>query len=545
MFGEIQKKDKTMNTSSPAVTSTGTLCADSILHTVLMSEKLPTLPTVASKLVALAADEKTTLSDVADLVSQDIALSSRILKVANSAFYSFPQQIGSISQAISMLGTNAVQSLVLSFSFVSMNKVGRDSSFDFDQFLQRSLGSASAAKLILGKIPEADTEEVFAAGLLQNLGELLLACTLPEEYEKVFVEMEAGSNPNSGDSRAAEVSVFGSDHCYFGYEVAKRWNLPLSIALPIRYHHNPSEYEGNDEKTSLHIRAIYLSNVLLNIFYSERPEEYHSQFQTEAKELLGLKSGDIEEILNQAHTELDHAAANFGLEIEETRSIQEILQEANIRLSILNLDYEQVNRELVKAKVSLEKLSKELQEKNEKLKSLADLDGLTGIYNNRYFQGMLTKELSRSARKSYHLSLLLVDIDHFKKFNDDHGHLVGDFILEEFSSLLAAHLREYDTLARYGGEEFVVILPETSEEEAAHVAEKLRAAVEKQRFCENRVEYSVTASYGVATFDGSNETALTNKELVKMADTALYDAKKSGRNLVAVYGAKKKWYQLN
>lgn len=511
-----------------------------LLSVVLNSDDLPTLPTVASQLLSLTSRDDVTLSDIADLVVQDIALSSKILKVANSAFYSFPQQIGSIPQAVSLLGTNAVKSLVLSFSFLSMNKGGAQTTFDFEKFWDRSFTAAIGAKLILGKVPGADAEEVFLPALLKNLGELILACTLPEEYEAVWT----AADDTLGDNRDAEMSALGADHCLVGYEVAKHWGFPLSISLPILHHHDPMGYAGNEGEINLSTRAIYLSEILMNIFYSDKPEEYYCQFQAEAAQLFSMKPKCIEAILEDAHLQLEDGAATFGLNVESTRPVQEILQEANIRLSLLNLDYDQVNKELIKAKISLEKLTKDLQEKNKLLKDLADVDGLTGIYNNRYFQGALDKELNRSARHGKPLSLVFVDIDHFKSFNDEHGHLVGDFVLTEFCKVMSENLREYDVLARYGGEEFVVVLPETNEENACLVAEKLRAAVAAQAFSEGREKYSVTASFGIASIDEHSEFAPDKTELIRMADEAVYDAKKKGRNRVAVHSVKRKWYKL-
>lgn len=511
---------------------------EELLQQVLASDDLPTLPTVASKLVSLTSREETTLAEVAAVVSQDVALCTKILKVANSAFYSFPQQIGSISQAISMLGTNAVQSLVLSFSFMSMNKIAPGSHFDFDKFIERSLIHASMAKLIMQKLSREDAEEVFVAGLLQNLGELVLACALPERYDRVL-EAVAGDPENTC---AVEASMLGADHCFIGYEIAKHWNFPTIITLPILQHHDPREYVGDDEKTGQYIRAIYLSNLLVNVLCSETPELFHARFQEEAEKLLGLSRSDIQSILETAHTEVDEAAANFGLEMENTRPVQEILQEANIRLSVLNLDYEQVNKQLIRAKIDLENLTRELREKNEVLKQMADMDGLTGVYNNRFFQQALDKEMSRAIRQGEPMALVLADIDHFKRFNDDHGHLVGDFVIAEFCRVLTAHIREYDTLARYGGEEFVIVLPQTTREQAIIVAEKLRRAVEKAAFIDKGESYSVTASFGVAALVGTDEVIPANQELIKMADEALYDAKGKGRNRVAAYGSKKKWF---
>lgn len=518
--------------TSSAILTAATDPKEDLLETVLKSNSLPSLPTVASKLVSLTSKEETMLSDVADLISQDIAMSSKILKVANSAFYSFPQQIGSIQQAVSMLGTNAVQSLVLSFSFLSINKVSAESRFDFDKFLQRSLTSASVSKLIMGKLSELDTEEIFVAGLLQNLGELILACTLPEQYNQVLDSVQS----DGIEQCAAERAVFGKDHCYIGYEVANQWNFPSAIVLPIFHHHDPKSYSNRDEKIQKYIEVLYLANIFLSILDSDDPAEYHRKFMDEAKALLGLSVESIEDILREAHIKMDEAASNFGIDMAETRPVQEVLQEANIRLSLINLDYEEINQELIRAKMELEALNQELKEKNVLLKKLAEVDGLTQVYNKRYFLESLEKEVSRTRRRKHSMSLVLMDIDHFRRFNSDHGHLAGDFVLAEFAKILSANLREYDTLARYGGEEFIVALPETCAEEALLVAEKLRSAVEAGTYRDGATKYTVTASFGAAVLTPEDEPSLDMKGLIKRADEALYDAKDAGRNRVVLYG---------
>ena len=282
---------------------------------------------------------------------------------------------------------------------------------------------------------------------------------------------------------------------------------------------------------------------MLDILESDNPAKSHRRFMEEAQSLLGLASGDLDSILDEAHTRMDEAAANFGLEIEETRSVQDVLQEANIRLSLINLDHEQVNKELVRAKMELEALAEELKQKNELLQDLADKDGLTQVFNNRFFQSALNAEMSRSRRQGHSLSLVLMDIDHFKRFNDDYGHLAGDFVLAEFARVLGENLREHDVLARYGGEEFIVILPETKLEDAQSVTEKLRVAVETATFREDKNVYSVTSSFGISELTPDNERELDKKELIRRADEALYDAKKAGRNQVATYGGKKGWFK--
>jgi len=514
---------------------------EEILKKVIDSSDLPTLPNVATKLITMTAREDTTLADIAALVSQDVSLSAKILKVANSAFYSFPQQIGSIKQAVSILGTNAVRSLVLSFSFLTMKRGKLKTTFNFERFWERSLASGVASKLILEKVKDADTEEIFICGLLQNLGELILARTLPDAYDEVVRIVEEQKK----DPSAVELEHLGIRHADVGYQVARHWGFPEMLLLPIMYHHDPEAYSGENKKLRQTIYAVYLSDLLTNILFSDTPEEYHKKFRDEAKKLLQLSNEDIEAILSDLHRQVELAGDYFDLKIKNTKSVQEILQEANIRLSLMNLDYAQMNKQLIQAKIALEKLTAELEEKNKVLDNLANLDGLTGVYNHRFFQNTLEQEVSRAIRRESVLSLILIDIDNFKTFNDTYGHQTGDFVLKAFAETLKRHLRNYDTLARYGGEEFVVILPETTDEEAMVVAEKLRRAVEDQNIQDKRETYKVTASFGVASCAPGIVDDFTKSFFINNADEALYDAKDKGRNRVSIYAPKKKWYSFS
>jgi diguanylate cyclase (GGDEF)-like protein len=513
---------------------------EDLLKTILKSNELPTLPTVASQLITLTSREDATLADIGELVAQDISISAKILKVSNSAFYSFPQQIGSIKQAVSILGMNAVRSLVLSFSFLTIKGGKQESRFDFKRFWERSLASAVASKLILENVDGADSEQIFISGLLQNLGELILAKIFPEQYDKVLTSVE----DDQYDLLTAEEAVFGINHTIVGTEIAKSWGFPSVLVEPILHHHAPTQYSGKNPDIQTTVSTVYLSDLLVNILFSEKPEKYHQQFRTEAAKLLRLNSEEIENILEQVHIKVKEAGTYFNLKIKSTKSVQEILQEANIKLSLINLDYDQMNKQLILAKIHLENLTKELEDKNGILDNLANLDGLTGAFNHRYFQNALDQEISRCMRNDSTISILLLDIDHFKKFNDSYGHQVGDFVLTEFTLTLQNNVRKYDIVARYGGEEFIIILPETTADEAMNVAEKLRAAIESANFDDNRESYNVTASFGVSNATPSTEDDFTKDTFIKQADQALYQAKEKGRNKVVGYSPKKKWYSF-
>jgi len=168
---------------------------------------------------------------------------------------------------------------------------------------------------------------------------------------------------------------------------------------------------------------------------------------------------------------------------------------------------------------------------NNRLYEISVLDGLTNIYNRRYLEQRMIEEVAYSRRYNKSLSILLLDIDFFKRLNDTYGHQAGDYVLKMVSKTLSQALREYDVVARYGGEEFAIILPTTPKPEGAMIAERLRLSICDQafRFKDQTIKCSI--SLGVACFP---EDGLKPEELIAAADSALYCSKESGRNRVSL-----------
>jgi diguanylate cyclase (GGDEF)-like protein len=170
------------------------------------------------------------------------------------------------------------------------------------------------------------------------------------------------------------------------------------------------------------------------------------------------------------------------------------------------------------------------------IKNIAIYDTLTGLYNRRYFEERLGVDAQKSFYSGTPLSLVMVDIDHFKKINDTFGHTEGDQVLCKISSLLKTSVRKKDTVARYGGEEFILILPEAGLEESFVIAERIRRQVENTSFEVGQTQVNLTLSMGISNFP--SHRAKSKEDLVKMADQALYDAKRGGRNKVCIFSGK-------
>lgn len=184
----------------------------------------------------------------------------------------------------------------------------------------------------------------------------------------------------------------------------------------------------------------------------------------------------------------------------------------------------------VKVHLKIKNLQDELKKSNERLKQLSDTDPLTLIYNRRYMMNMLGKEIQRAERKGTHLSLVMIDIDHFKHVNDKYGHQSGDQVLVSLAEISQVELRSYDFIARHGGEEFVMTLPETTHEDALMIAERLRTRIQSHAFTGSLKGLIITASMGVATYPTDFITSLP--DLIREADDAMYRAKAAGRNRV-------------
>jgi len=209
-----------------------------------------------------------------------------------------------------------------------------------------------------------------------------------------------------------------------------------------------------------------------------------------------------------------------------------------LRLKVLQDAVVEKNRELDHKNRELDRANKELAQKREELLALTRTDALTSLNNRRYFEERLTEEFARSTRYRSPLSLVMMDIDHFKRLNDNYGHPFGDEVLRKVARTVRGRLREVDFVARYGGEEIIALLPETGPNDAMGACERVREAIAsiqlEHRALDGTIKpVQVTASLGVASVPA--KSLPTMEELLRAADTCLYEAKGAGRNCVRQY----------
>ena len=264
-------------------------------------------------------------------------------------------------------------------------------------------------------------------------------------------------------------------------------------------------------------KIIDVNRKFLEFFDSKDLDEFNSKNTSVLSKLKKARGFFDESILN--------GDENWILKIKELSELDRVVKMENLlgedRIFTINIDdYEHKGEHYV---ISFTDIT-ELKEKSNLLEYQATHDQLTGLFNRQKFNDVFAKEIKRGKRYGNFLSLIIFDIDNFKKFNDDFGHATGDEVLKTIAKIVYNSLREHDIAVRWGGEEFLVLLPQTNISGAMQVSEKIRTAI--QNFKSELIPREITASFGVTELkEDDNEESLLNK-----ADKALYEAKAQGKN---------------
>ena len=496
------------------------------IEEILTNEvRLPSLPSIAMRILNAVKTNEASLGELARIVSSDPALAARVLKISNSSFYALPQKIDSIQKALTILGTETLKNIALSFVIVRCMQTDDGSGFHFDFFWRRAVTAAVASDLISNAIDQ-QSDDIFITALLQDIGIVILYLCMSDKYLKVLDEKRASGIPVV----AAEKKIFNFDHQAVGTQILQKWGLPESIYQPIQYHHNSTSVPANlKEKTQL----LWLADRMSSAYHGARCADKINDINKMMDRVYGFSDEEISQIIDAVANKSVEILSYFDIDPGDMKPYSQLLLEANEELGKLNISYDQLILELKRSKERAEGLAVELQQANEKLRELATKDGLTGLYNHRYFQEAMDNEIGRSVRYKKPLTLLLLDIDRFKRVNDAYGHPAGDKVLETVSDLMRQAVRESDLVARYGGEEFSILLPETNLSGGTILAERLRRAIESTEISADGHMLKVTISIGITTYNlaaGHGGKA----KFIQSADKGLYLSKESGRNRISI-----------
>lgn len=490
--------------------------------------QLPTIPAVALEVLRLSRDEDVNLRQIAEVISRDVALSGRLLKVVNSSFYGLPRKIASVNQAVVVLGLASVKTLALGFSLAGNLAATPGHACGLESFWRRSLLAAVAARTFAEKCIPILREEAFTTALLADIGTLAMSEAFGQQYEDIFI----CDGRNHLDAIQIERDRFSLDHQAVGRLMAESWQLPEMLTIPLANHHYPEGVGDVDAMVADLTRVVHVAICCAELFCGQADQQMIDSFKDIVARQLKLPWDVCRQMLDTFHSDVEEVGRLLEIELPATTSYEQIARDAADELTRLSLQTQQQAHVIQQENQRNADRLQELEESNRQLAQKVNHDALTGVYNRRFMEAFLEREIARGSRFRRPVALLFIDIDYFKQINDTHGHPVGDDILTQVGRILRAAVRDSDCVCRYGGEEFVVILPETDLWGGTQLAEKIRKLIAEWKFSSDSLstQLQITVSIGVAAMNPNRP--LEKDMLIQMADQSVYTAKNEGRNCV-------------
>lgn len=471
---------------------------------------------VALQIVREALKPDASPTELAKLAESDPGFALRIISMVNSSAFGFSRKVTDVRQATAFLGVRGLRTLGLSLAVSDMVPAGADGV----TLLGNSLRRAVAAQMIARKLGHREVDEFFTAGLFLEVGLLARA------RDDLAAAARVARLP-AMDRVVFERAEGASDHAARGAELAKAFMLPPELMEAVALHHEPTMPQAPLAKVA------WVAERVAAIWEGGEVPVLQAD-AARALVALGLADRDVAEVLEKLPGMVADGGVAFERDVGPQQGVDQLLLDVSQGLIEMNQSYESMVRRLEQLLAEKEELSRKLEEANGELQRLASTDALTGLPNKRSLELQINRDLARADRDKTWLSLVIVDVDYFKKVNDTYGHATGDQVLQAVGKSLARHLRAGDLAGRYGGEEFLLVLPGSNQIGARIAAERIRKALEAMVIETDHGSLKVTASFGGAAVSGPGCLGLRD-EIFSRADAALYEAKRAGRNRVVIH----------
>jgi diguanylate cyclase (GGDEF)-like protein len=463
----------------------------------------------ALNVVRATGAEDASVANVAAVIEADPGLSLRLLSSAQAL--GAGGRITSVRQAASRLGLKGLRLLALGLAAADLADMSSDGSALLGLCLRRGL----AARAIADETGCTSTDEAYTLGMLLDL---------PLFASSARLETSTLTSTAALERPVQERALGLPPHPELAASMARGLGLPKEHQDALRQHH------ATEAPSGVLPSLAWAAERFAAVFEGGAATQLVVEAQ-HAGRLLGLEDEATQRILDGMPAALQQASADFGRDLGEQGSLENLLLDSNAALLEMNQRYESTLVTMHRLLDDKERLLEELREVNARLDRLATFDELTGLANRRLLMDQLRRELDRARRDGKPMTVILIDLDHFKQVNDTYGHLGGDAVLVKVSATMKEIVRAGDLPARYGGEELCVVLPSTSLARGAVVAERIRRAIEAATIEHEDQRIQVTASFGVATAQGA-DLGDGPEALLERADAALYRAKGGGRNRV-------------
>lgn len=480
----------------------------------------PSPPSIAQAILALAKNPDAKLDQVAAVIGKDPAIAAKVLRIANSPLYAQRRQCASLRQALMVMGLDSVLTLCLGFSITASLRAAKSHGIDYPAYWRRSLLAALAARCVCEALEFARTEDVFLAGLLQDIGIVALDRAQPTFYAKL------AANAAHYERIGYERAELGEDHAELGAWLLAEWQLPDNLVVATRYSHRP-EAGPTEGDPGRFVRCIALGSDLADALLGAEHVAALQLVYERAHTLTGLDAMQMSVVVERVLTLSQEIGDLFDTRLLSVEDIIELTEDAQSLLADRNLSTIQ-EMDVLRASAD------QLAARTEELAAAGTRDSLTGVYNRGYFDERFAAEFAAAVRDDKPLALLFIDLDHFKQINDRFGHQAGDEVLRSVCGHLRQAVRSSDLVARYGGEEFVLLLPGATAVAATGLGERLLATLRTSAHSFNDQKVVVTASIGLAVHAPQSAFASASA-LLGAADAAVYAAKHGGRDRLVAH----------
>lgn len=478
-----------------------------LLDKVLSCKKLPSLPTIALKVIELTQDERVPVKAIGDTISNDQALSLRVLKTVNSSFYGLRKPCSSINQAIVMLGLSAVKTLALGFSLVSSLAKDKAAGFDYDAYWRRALTTGVAAKIIAGEAKCGGDEEAFLGGLLQDVGMIALYQALGQEYADLL--KEAGTDHR----RVArlEMQCYETSHADLGAKLATSWKLPASLIAPIKYHERPMAAPLEHATVC---NVVALGNICADLLTAAEPAVVLKRLYEKGQELLNLSPGQIDTIVRAVNVGSREVAALLAVPAGEKQNVEELLGRSKAALVSMAMPFNPGS--------GLPTID------------ASELDADSGLPSELVFKRNLIVAFEQAV-EGRNVSLALLVVEDLGGIAARHGEATVASVVRGATERIRGPIEEAGgMLFRCGSDRFGAILPAIGRTDATRCVDQARRAASETPL---RIELpglvpfdlSVGMSAGVVCVDESTRSMFSEAgDLLAMTNAAVAAAARAG-----------------
>ena len=488
------------------------------------------MPAALLSVVRAAGDPDVSLAQIANLIMAQPSMTASVLSLANSATFNRGETTHTVQKATLVLGARAIRNLAVTHAVRVMTSKVDAGALNELQFWEDSLRRAATAMVLAHQAGYEDPAEAFTVGLLQDLGTLAIAVFHPERSD----QLQAAMTRPAEERIAVERELCGHSHAEYLVEKGLVWGIPEDMIEVIALHHTVGS-RLPDRKADRLLEICRIADVVADVVQTKASGGAVA-LATEALDgLVARQALSLERVLNSVARTMESLSGELELSIGAQPSFEELMSDANEALIQINHSYEELTRRLQQLLEEKEELTRQLRKTNAALARLAATDMLTGVANRRAFTEAVDRTLAHAKESGKPLSLIMVDIDHFKKVNDTFGHAAGDDVLRGVCERMQAVVRAEDLVGRLGGEEFAILLPDCDAYHGRRVAERLRLALKKKPIRTRSAEdIRVSASFGGTTL--KEEPVPSRDKLFMIVDEALYSAKEAGRDRVIWVG---------